>query len=320
MLSLFTSYLWFWLTFAVGNYFAMKILKKEIDISESSKEGARLLSEKKIYQSISNPYIVKLHFSFQSKTKIYMILDFMNGGDLFYHILSCRKIKEKRAVRIASQVLLALKWLHDEDIIYRDLKPMNVLLDKEDNVKLTDFGLSKLDFQSKPEVKQSWCGTVQYLAPEIALGHRYDQMVDWWSFGVVIFEMLCGRLPFDNKNKMACMKNIVTKDFKIPKKLSSNAKDLLLKLLNKDPSERLGSNGVEEIMQHPFFSAVDWDHLTSNDFTELPTKIPKNYQNKCYGHSPKSSVVSEPGSDDDSKIPNFTFVRGIPIKRFKSVM
>jgi serine/threonine protein kinase len=87
----------------------MKILKKEIDISESSKEGARLLSEKKIYQSISNPYIVKLHFSFQSKTKIYMILDFMNGGDLFYHILSCRKIKEKRAVRIASQVLLALK-------------------------------------------------------------------------------------------------------------------------------------------------------------------------------------------------------------------
>lgn len=126
-------------------HYAMKVLKKK-DICNEKEQG-RVLTEKSITESINSPYVVKLHSAFESSTKLYFVLDFMNGGDLFYHIIKKHKLKEKRVVNIAAQILLGLKCLHENGIIYRDMKPMNVLLDKKDNVKLTDFGLSKMNFK-----------------------------------------------------------------------------------------------------------------------------------------------------------------------------
>jgi serine/threonine protein kinase len=158
------------------------------------------------------------------------------------------------------------------------------------------------------------------LAPEIALGNRYDQSVDWWSFGIVVFEMLSGRLPFENKDKTLCMKDIVSKNVKMPKKFSKEATDLVTKLLIKDPKKRLGANGINEIMEHSFFKLVDWKYLEENDFTEFPRKAPKGFKDKCFGRSEKSSIISLNEESFDNRIPNFTFVDTSHMKRWTSAL
>ena len=296
----------------------MKVLKKS-DIMTEKEEG-RIITEKMITQSISSPYIVKLHYAFQTTTKLYFVLDFMNGGDLFYHILNKFKFKEKKVIKIAAQVLLGLKCLHENNIIYRDLKPMNILLDKKGNVKLTDFGLSKMNFHQQDNVRMSMWGTVQYLAPEIAIGNPYNETVDWWSFGVIIYEMLSGHLPFDHKDKHQLMRDIVSRDFKFHKSFSKPAKDLLEKLLQKEPKKRLGANGVEEIMRHEFFKSIDWSELIAKELTQFLVKPPRGYKKYCYGRSNGSSVFSHDEAQPDRKIPNFTYIEAAPLQKFESAL
>lgn len=296
----------------------MKVLYKK-DI-QGPKEECRVITEKLITQSITSPYIIKLHYAFQSKTKLYFILDFMNGGDLFYHIVNKFRMKEKKVVHYASQILLGLKCLHDNDIVYRDLKPMNILLDKQGNVKLADFGLSRMDFTKNKEAKLSMWGTVQYIAPEVAMGVEYDKSVDWWSFGIIIYEMLSGNLPYDNKDKMIMMRDIVTKEPKMPRCLSKTAKDLITKLLRKDPKERLGSQGVEDIIRHPFFKSVDWEELLWKDNDNSLMTLPKGYKKFWYGKSPNSSVISEKTSEKDSRFGDFTYIEENQFRRHASIV
>lgn len=182
---------------STGRIFAMKVLKKGAITDERGKE--RVLTERDIIMQIRHPYIVTLHYSFQTKTKLFFILDFLNGGDLYTHIMNYGKFKENRARFYTAEIVLAIDHLHKKGIVYRDLKPQNIMLDNEGHIKLTDFGLSKADFDQ--DQSHTICGTIKYIAPETISGMSYNHTVDWWSLGIILYRMLTGKLPYPtNKN------------------------------------------------------------------------------------------------------------------------
>jgi serine/threonine protein kinase len=172
-----------------GKIYAMKILNKKHLIAR--KQVAHTKTERKVLQSITHPFIVNLIYAFQTEAKLYMVLEFFNGGELFFHLKNQGKFNDERASFYAAQVVLAFEHLHKRNIIYRDLKPENVLLDDQGYVKITDFGLSK-EMTSPTELTHTFCGTPEYLAPEVILGNGYGQPIDWWSLGALTFEMLTG--------------------------------------------------------------------------------------------------------------------------------
>lgn len=180
-----------------GKIFAMKVLKKGAITDDRGKE--RVLAERDIIMSIRHPYIVTLHYSFQTETKLFFILDFLNGGDLYTHIMNYGKFKENRARFYIAELVLALNHLHQNGIVYRDLKPQNIIIDTEGHIKLTDFGLSKANFEE--DQKHTICGTIKYIAPETISGQNYNHTVDWWSLGIILYRMITGKLPYPtNKN------------------------------------------------------------------------------------------------------------------------
>lgn len=194
-------------------------------------------------------------------------MDFLNGGELFWHLRKSQKFDEKRACFYAAQLAQAMGTLHSKGIIYRDLKPENVLLGADGYLKITDFGLSKtgLDNMRKGGATKtySFCGTPEYLAPEIIEGHGHDKSVDWWSLGAILYEMLCGFPPHYNKNRKQMLKDIVDKQVPMRKDFSSAAQDLLKSLLTRDPKRRMGNGpeDVEQLRRHPFFHSTNWDDL-----------------------------------------------------------
>jgi serum/glucocorticoid-regulated kinase 2 len=172
-----------------GKIYAMKILNKKHLIAR--KQVAHTKTERKVLQSITHPFIVNLIYAFQTDAKLYMVLEFFNGGELFFHLKNQGKFSDERASFYAAQVVLAFEHLHKRNIIYRDLKPENVLLDDQGYIKITDFGLSK-EMNSPTELTHTFCGTPEYLAPEVIVGNGYGQPIDWWSLGALMFEMLTG--------------------------------------------------------------------------------------------------------------------------------
>ena len=188
-----------------NNIYAMKVLKKK-EISERQQED-HTKAEREILEKITNPFIVKLHYAFQSPDKLYFVLDFVNGGELFSHLRKEKKFSESRAKFYAAEIILALEWLHSNNIIYRDLKPENILLDAEGHIKITDFGLSKKGAKKKT---YTFWGTPEYLAPEIIIGKGHDKSVDWWSLGSLLYEMLWGRPPFTDKNRKEIFRLIIS--------------------------------------------------------------------------------------------------------------
>ncbi len=173
--------------------YAMKILNKDEFIDPKHKSN--LMSERNIMSKIDYPFIVKLHQSFQTPWKLFFLMDFLNGGELFYHLKWEKRFTENKARFYAAEITLALSHLHKNGIVYRDLKPENVLLDISGHLWLTDFGLSKMGIMGNKKVF-TFCGTPEYLAPEIIQGKGYTKAVDWWSLGLLLFEMLSGRHPF----------------------------------------------------------------------------------------------------------------------------
>ena len=238
--------------------YAMKSLKKDILIEQEQIENTLL--EKEILQSIDYPLLCNLVFCFQTEERIYFVMPFLSGGELFQHLRKFRTFDEEKVRFYGAQIALALEYLHKKGIVYRDLKPENILMDDKGYLRLADFGMAK---QLKDDEKaMSFCGTPEYLAPEVITLEGHDKNVDWWSFGILLFEMLCGLPPFyvENLDKMYDM--IKTSPVKFPKriKLSDDAKDVIIKLLEKNPKKRLGSQkGIEEIKAHPFFASLDFD-------------------------------------------------------------
>ncbi|WVQ98094.1 hypothetical protein IAU59_005216 [Kwoniella sp. CBS 9459] len=231
--------------------YALKTIRKAHIVSRS--EVTHTLAERTVLAQVNCPFIVPLKFSFQSTEKLYLVLAFVNGGELFHHLQREGKFNETRSRFYAAELLLALEHLHGFNVIYRDLKPENILLDYRGNIALCDFGLCKLNM-SASDTTNTFCGTPEYLAPELLSGHGYTKCVDWWTLGVLLYEMLTGLPPFYDENTNEMYRKILSDPLRFPDGMGAEAKSLLTQLLNRDPARRLGVNGAQEIKDHPFFA------------------------------------------------------------------
>uniref|UniRef100_A0A8C1QHF4 non-specific serine/threonine protein kinase n=1 Tax=Cyprinus carpio TaxID=7962 RepID=A0A8C1QHF4_CYPCA len=242
-----------------GQLYAMKVLKKA---TLKVRDRVRSKMERDILAEVNHPFIVKLHYAFQTEGKLYLILDFLRGGDLFTRLSKEVMFTEEDVKFYLAELALALDHLHSLGIIYRDLKPENILLDEEGHIKVTDFGLSKeaIDHDKRA---YSFCGTIEYMAPEVVNRRGHTQSADWWSFGILMFEMLTGSLPFQGKDRKETMALILKAKLGMPQFLSPEVQSLLRALFKRNPSNRLGAgpDGVEEIKRHIFFATVDWNKL-----------------------------------------------------------
>jgi serine/threonine protein kinase len=209
--------------------FAMKILNKKL--IEQKKQKIHTMTERKVLEKSNSPFIAKLYYAFQTPKKLYMIMEYLSGGELFFHLSQQGVFSENRSRFYIAEIFLGLDYLHSRGIIYRDLKPENVLLDDEGHIKLTDFGLSK-DGQEDPNSKTfTFCGTPEYLAPEIIKNQGYNKKVDYWSLGAVLYYMLSGAPPFYSRNKNEIFRKVLTRDIEPLYFLSRDGNELLLSLL-----------------------------------------------------------------------------------------
>ncbi|KAH8836942.1 hypothetical protein MCOR07_006570 [Pyricularia oryzae] len=250
--------------------YAMKVLSKKVIVQK--KEVAHTVGERNILvrtATSNSPFIVSLKFSFQTPTDLYLVTDYMSGGELFWHLQKEGRFEEKRAKFYIAELILAIQHLHNNDIVYRDLKPENILLDATGHIALCDFGLSKADL-AQNDTTNTFCGTTEYLAPEVLLDEAgYTKMVDFWSLGVLVFEMCCGWSPFYAEDTQQMYKNIAFGKVRFPKDtLSVEGRNFVKGLLNRNPKHRLGAtNDAEELKQHPFFRDVDWNALQKRQIT-----------------------------------------------------
>ncbi|CAK8677293.1 RAC-alpha serine/threonine-protein kinase-like isoform X2 [Clavelina lepadiformis] len=251
-------------------FHAMKILKKEVIVAKD--EVTHTLTENRVLQQTRHPFLTSLKYSFQTSDYLCFVMEYVNGGEIFFHLSRDRVFPEDRARFYGAEIVLALDYLHQQEVIYRDLKLENLLLDSEGHIKITDFGLCKEEIKFGSTTK-TFCGTPEYLAPEVLEDNDYGRSVDWWGLGVVMYEMMCGRLPFYNRDHDVLFELILMEDLKFPSRLSGSGKSLLSELLNKDPLKRLGSSAADakEVMAHHFFASVVWKDI-------LEKKVPPPFK------------------------------------------
>lgn len=253
-----------------GKLYAMKVLKKAT-IVQKKKTTEHTKTERQVLEAVrQSPFLVTLHYAFQTDAKLHLILDYVSGGELFTHLYQRERFREDEVRLYIGEVILALEHLHKLGIIYRDIKLENILLDSDGHIVLTDFGLSK-DFLSHETEHRaySFCGTIEYMAPEVVQGgaHGHDQAVDWWSVGVLTYELLTGASPFtvegEKNNQQEISRRILKTQPPLPNDLSSEVRDLISRLLVKDPRQRLGGGPRDalEIKEHVFFKKLNWDDL-----------------------------------------------------------
>jgi len=251
--------------------YAMKVIKKELVTDDEDIDWVQ--TEKHVFETASNhPFLVGLHSCFQTASRLFFVIEFVRGGDLMFHMQRQRRLPEEHARFYSAEICLALNYLHERGIIYRDLKLDNVLLDHEGHIKLTDYGMCKEGIRTG-DTTSTFCGTPNYIAPEILRAEDYGFSVDWWALGVLLYEMLAGRSPFDivgatdnpdQNTEDYLFQVILEKTIRIPRSLSVKAASILKGFLNKNPADRLGCNrehGFMEIMTHPFFKTIEWELL-----------------------------------------------------------
>ncbi|CAJ0856425.1 9037_t:CDS:10 [Entrophospora sp. SA101] len=240
-----------------NSFYAMKVLKK-VEVVRL-KQVEHINSEKLILSQVHHPFIVNLFCTFQDEKNLYMLLEYVIGGELFSHLRRAGRFTNDMTRFYAAEIVLAIEFLHSKDIIYRDLKPENLLLDSRGHVKITDFGFAK-----KVE-DRTWtlCGTPEYLAPEIIQSKGHGKPVDWWALGILIFEMLAGYPPFFDDNPFGIYEKILAGKIQFPNHFDANAKDLIKRLLTADRTKRLGNlrGGSDDVKKHKWFRGVDWQGL-----------------------------------------------------------
>lgn len=240
-------------------YFALKILNIRQVIKLKQLEHVK--SEKACLQEINHPFIVQLFWTYHDNTFLYMLLEYISGGELFTYLRAAHKFENDKALFYALEIVSALAHCHSLDIIYRDMKPENILIDVSGHIKMTDFGFAK-------KVKdRTWtlCGTPEYLAPEIIQSKGHGKAVDWWSLGILIYEMLAGFPPFFDENPFDIYRKILECNVEFPRHFEKHSRDLISKLLVVDRTKRLGCQrrGTQDVLDHPWFSsrAFTWDDV-----------------------------------------------------------
>ncbi|XP_031091247.1 probable serine/threonine protein kinase IREH1 [Ipomoea triloba] len=285
-----------------GDLFAIKVLKKADMIRKNAVES--ILAERDILISVRNPFVVRFFYSFTCRENLYLVMEYLNGGDLYSLLRNLGCLDEDVARVYIAEVVLALEYLHSLRVVHRDLKPDNLLIAHDGHIKLTDFGLSKVglinstDDLSGPAVSgtsmmdedesqlsesehqqerrnnRSAVGTPDYLAPEILLGTGHGFTADWWSVGVILFELIVGIPPFNAEHPQKIFDNILNRMIPwplVPDEMSPEAQDLIDRLLTEDPHQRLGAKGATEVKQHPFFRNINWDTLARQKAAFVPT-------------------------------------------------
>ncbi|XP_028551979.1 probable serine/threonine protein kinase IREH1 isoform X2 [Dendrobium catenatum] len=287
-----------------GDLFAIKVLRKADMIRKNAVES--ILAERDILITVRNPFVVRFFYSFTSRENLYLVMEYLNGGDLYSLLRNLGCLDEEITRIYIAEVVLALEYLHSLRVVHRDLKPDNLLIAHDGHIKLTDFGLSKVglinstDDLSGPAVsgtsllgedevqispfenldqrerrkKRSAVGTPDYLAPEILLGTGHGATADWWSVGVILFELLVGIPPFNAEHPQMIFDNILNRKIpwpQVPEEMSAEAQDLIDKLLTEDPNQRLGAKGASEVKQHAFFKNINWDTLARQKAAFVPS-------------------------------------------------
>lgn len=274
-----------------GKIYAMKVLEK--GRVQSKRQLARMLGERNILMKVQSPFIVGLHYAFQTTDKVYLVLDFVGGGDLFHHLRMQKKFPQECVKFWAAEIVCALDVLHAKSIVYRDLKPENILLEPDGHIVLVDFGLAKQmqnsSVQGVEGRSNSFVGTPEYLAPEVVQGTGHSMSVDWWTLGILLFELLIGKPPFKSKDLSILYQKIVSEDVVVPsnsaiEKLSLDARSLLRGLLCRNPSTRLGAHGGGmQVRAHPFFGSIDWALLEVKKVQPPYTPLsPADYLQKVF--------------------------------------
>ncbi|KAL4884684.1 kinase-like domain-containing protein [Aspergillus karnatakaensis] len=324
-----------------GKLYAQKQFKKA-SITVHKKLVEQTKTERTILESVNrHPFVVKLFYAFQDHEKLYLILEYAQGGELFTHLALERMFDEDAAAFYMAEMVLALEHLHQTvGVIYRDLKPENCLLDHEGHLLLTDFGLSKIAVDDDDRCNSS-LGTIEYMAPEVIQGKPYGKACDWWSLGALGYDLLTGSPPFKANNHAKLQEKILKQKLVLPYYLGPDAKDLLTRLLRKEPSKRLGyhmSKDIQTIKSHRFFRKIDWKALErreltppiipvvtdpalaenfSADFTALPLSPvegpPGGFFNDYYarqqrGSAPNSGVAISAVDGDSNPFGGFSFV------------
>lgn len=280
-----------------GTYYAMKVIKKK-DVCVRLKDKELTTNERFILERLNYPFLVRLFYAFQTEEKLFLILEYVPGGELFSHLLRERMLLQSEAKFHLAQIALAIHHLHQCGIIYRDLKPENILRDAEGFIKITDFGMSKVylkESTSSSDERESidyeysncnceqpvttkastFCGTMEFMAPEILLEQEYDQMVDWWSFGILIFYTLTGLVPFKANNRQTLIEKIRDNRISFPKYITPEAKELIRKCLRKNPKDRFS---FYQISQNSFFNGIDWALMEARQMSP-PNKPVLNQSN-----------------------------------------
>mmetsp|Transcript_15572 Transcript_15572/g.20533 ORF Transcript_15572/g.20533 Transcript_15572/m.20533 type:complete len:332 (+) Transcript_15572:228-1223(+) len=278
-----------------GTHWAIKMLKKELVVRLQQVE--HIMSEKNILSKLSHPFIVQFAGGFQDPKYLYMCLEYIIGGEFFSHLRRTGRFDNSASRFYSAQIVCVFEYLHSLDIIYRDLKPENLLLDQTGHFKITDFGFAKkVAFKT-----YTLCGTPEYIAPEVLLNKGHGKGVDWWTLGILMFEMLAGQPPFVDNDPMGIYQKILAGKISWPRYFERNAKSMIKKLLVDDLTKRLGclKGGAGDIKRHKFFNGMDWDALTER-------KLPAPIVPRVNGATDTSNFDPYPDSTEETRLPVYS--------------
>uniref|UniRef100_A0A8C2BL25 Protein kinase C n=1 Tax=Cyprinus carpio TaxID=7962 RepID=A0A8C2BL25_CYPCA len=296
-----------------GQFFAVKALKKDVVLMDDDVE-CTMVERRVLSLAWEHPFLTHLYCTFQTKENLFFVMEYLNGGDLMFHIQTCHRFDLPRSTFYAAEIVCGLQFLHSKGIVYRDLKLDNILLDIDGHIKIADFGMCKENIFGEARTC-TFCGTPDYIAPEILLGQKYGISVDWWSFGVLLYEMLIGQSPFHGHDEEELFQSIRTDDPCYPRWLTRDARDILVKLFVREPERRLGVKG--NIRHHAFFRETDWIALEKRQVEPpfRPTVVSpsldcSNFDKEFINEKPRLSITDciMINSVDQTMFNNFSFI------------
>ncbi|CAD8083000.1 unnamed protein product [Paramecium sonneborni] len=273
-----------------NKYVALKMLKK-IEILRL-KQVDHIISEFNILKQIKHPFLIEMSGYTQDERYLYFVLEYIQGGELFTYLRNAGTVQNEEAQFYSAQVVLMFEYLHTKNIVYRDLKPENLLVQQDGYLKLTDFGFAKV----VEDRTYTLCGTPEYLAPEILLNKGHSKPVDWWCLGIFIYEMLAGIDPFNDEDPMAIYQKILKGKIKFPRNFDNEAKSLVKHLLEQDVTKRFGNlkNGVDDIKQHKWYETLNWKDIINKKIkAQYIPVIQSDYDTSNFATYPDSTELPD---------------------------